>query len=184
MHRRALLALLPAALAAACTGPTGTALTRADRRALRIASFRVNPVGGNYRNGGSEFRNRIVVDLAEALRREFSDREDPSGWTMQAEIGVLDVVGGTATATGRGQSQLSATLRLIDQRGALRASIPLTVTAGAARETLTGTAIGAITGGRDRFYDDLLEAYARDARILVLGEDLPGERLVRRARDL
>ncbi|TFL17056.1 hypothetical protein [Jannaschia formosa] len=184
MHRRTLLALLPAVLAAACTGPTGTALTRAERGALRIASFRVDPSGGDFRNAGPDYRNRIVGDLAEALRREFSDRVDPNGWVMQAEIGVLDVVGGTATATGRGQSQLSATLRLIDQRGALRASIPLTVTAGAARETLTGTAVGAITGGRDRFYRDLLEAYARDARTVVLGEDLPGERLVRRARDL
>ncbi|PWJ19185.1 hypothetical protein SAMN05421539_104116 [Jannaschia seohaensis] len=184
MQRRRFLALLPAALAAACTGPTGTALTRAERSALRIAAFRVDSSAGDFRNGGPEYRNRIVVDLAEALRREFSDRTDPSGWIMQAEIGVLDVVGGTATATGRGQSQLSATLRLIDQGGSLRASVPLTVTAGAARETLTGTAIGALTGGRDRFYGNLLETYARDARTLVLGEDLPGERLVRRTRDM
>lgn len=184
MDRRIFLAALASTPLAACTGPTGTALTRDERRALRIASFRVAPTGGDYRNGGPEFRNRIVLDLADALRREFSDRVDPSGWIMQAEIGVLDVVGGTATATGRGQSQLSATLQLIDQSGTLRASIPLTVTAGEARESLAGTAVGAITGGRSRFYEDLLETYARDARIVLLGEDLPGERLVRRARDL
>jgi hypothetical protein len=184
MFRRSLLVSGAALAATACAGPTGTALTRAERRALRIASIQVQPSGGDFRNAGTEFRNRIVFDLAEALRREFSDRIDPSGVTLIAEIAVLDVVGGTATATGRGQSQLSATLRLVEPSGALAASIPLTVTAGEARETLAGTAVGAVTGGRGSFYDDLLEAYARDARTVVLGEDLPGERLVRRARAL
>ncbi|WP_371153311.1 hypothetical protein [Jannaschia sp. 2305UL9-9] len=184
MHRRMFTSLALMALASACGGPTGTALTRDERRALRIAAFPVATEGADFRNGGPDFRNRLVPDLSGAMRREFSDVVDPSGWTAQAEIAVLDVVGGTATATGRGQSRLSGTLRLIDPSGGLRASIPITVTAGAARETRSGQAIGALTGGRRGFYDDLVDAFAREARLLTLGEDLPGERLVRRARDL
>jgi hypothetical protein len=182
MHRRTLIATGALSALAACAGPTGTALTRAETRALSIADVRVVTSGGAFLNGGPDYRNRIVGDLEAALRAAFSDRLDPSGWEMRVEIGTLDVVGGTATASGRGQSELSATLRLLDRAGALRASIPLTVTAGRARETLTGTAIGAITGGRDRFYANLVEAYADDARIVLLGDDLPGEALIRRAR--
>lgn len=182
MHRRHLIVGATALMLSACTAPTGTALTRDELRALRIAAFRVDTGGGDFRNGGPDYRNRIVPDLSQALRRAFSDRIDPSGWEMRAEIGVLDVVGGTATATGRGQSRLAATLRLIDTTGALRASIPIVVTAGQERETLTGTALGALTGGRDRFYRALVSSYARDARGVLLGDDLPGEGLLRRAR--
>lgn len=184
MYRRTLLSMGAASLLAACAGPTGTALTRDERRALRIAAFAVVVDGADLRNGGPEFRNRIVQDLAAEMRSEFSDVIDPSGWTMQAEISVLDVVGGTSTALGRGQSELTGTLRLVDTSGALRASLPITVTAGAARESLGGQAVGAITGGRSGFYNDLVESFAREARVLTLGDDLPGERLVRQARNL
>jgi hypothetical protein len=169
MHRRSLITGATVLLVSACAGPTGTALTRDEMRALRIRDIRVDTAGGAFLNGGTDYRNRIVGDLEAALRTAFSDRIDGSGWQMRIEIGVLDVVGGAATATGRGQSELSATLRLLDRTGALRASVPLTVTAGSARRTLTGTAIGAITGGRDRFYANLVEGYADDARNVILG---------------
>ena len=182
MNRRRLALCLAALPLAACVGGGSTALTGDERRALRIGAVEVVTTAAVLENGGVDLRNVLSPDLREALRDEFRDRLAPGGWTMQVEVARLNVVGGTSTALGRGQSRLDATLRLIDPSGTLRATTPITVTAGAAAEGAVGTVAGALTGRRGRFYRALLEDFARESRRLVLGEDLPGQRIVRRAR--
>ena len=183
MNRRTIV-LAPAVLALmACAGGSAAPLSREERRDLRIGAFQVVTSGAVFDGAGAqEVRNLLPSDLEGALRGEFADRRASGGWVMQAEIARLRVVGGTATATGRGQSELSGSLRLIDGAGALRASVPLTVTAGTERESLAGTLVGSVTGSRGRFYRAMLAQFARDGREVLLGRDLPGERLVRRAR--
>ncbi|SLN50942.1 hypothetical protein ROJ8625_02535 [Roseivivax jejudonensis] len=185
MHRRTLLLSLGAAGLAACAPiPSDTALSPAERRALRLSTIQVVPSGATFLNSGAqEVRNVIAPDLQGVLRREFSDRiVAQGGWTMQVELARVAVASATSTALGRDQSQLDGTVRLVDPSGALRASVPITVTAGEAADSVLGGAAAAITGSRSRFYRQLLGTFARDARTTILGRDLPGERIIRRTQ--
>lgn len=186
MIRRTVL-FAPVALAVAgCAGSPRTALTADERRNLRVAEVRTVTTAAVFDGAGAEERRNFVgPDLSAELRDEFRDRLADQGWTLEAEIALLSVVGATATSFGRDRSALEGTLRLIDPAGTVRASAPITVTAGAARESLGGRIVGAAStaatgGGRGRFYRTLLDQFARDGRTLLLGADLPGERLVRR----
>lgn len=181
LSRRLTLAGIAAALAA-CAAPTTTPLTNAERRDLRIGSVQVVTSGAAFQgDGAAEIRNFLAPDLTAALRDAFSDRLASDGWLLQAEIGRVAVVGGTATALGRDQSEIAGVLRLVDPGGTLRASVPITVTAGRERESLGGRIVGAAVGGRGRFYRSMVADFASDGRQVLLGRDLPGERLVRRA---
>ena len=186
MNRRTLI-VAPAAIAlAACAGRTTLPLSAEERASLRIGDVQIVSSAAVFDGAGAEERrNRLSPDLTAELRDEFADRIAAGGWTLQAEIGRLAVVGATATSFGRDRSELQGSLRLIDPTGALRASVPITVTAGASRETLGGSIVGAATtavtgGGRGRFYRSLLNDFARQGRELLLGRDLPGQRLTRR----
>ncbi|ETW13966.1 hypothetical protein ATO8_03711 [Roseivivax marinus] len=187
MDRRHFLAALGAtALAAACAPiPSDTALTTAERRALRISNVQVVSSGANFLNSGAQdVRNVLAPDLQGVLRREFSDRiVQQGGWTMQVEVASLAVASATSTALGRDQSQLEGTVRLIDPQGTLQASVPIAVTAGEAAESVLGGAASAIAGSRSRFYRQLLGTFARDARTTILGRDLPGQRIVRQTQN-
>ena len=181
MHRRTLI-LAPVALGlAGCTaGPSATPLTASERSGLRIGAVQVITTGTVFDGmGAEEARNFLRPDLEGELRQSFGDRLAAQGWLLQAEIARLTVVGGTATAFGRDQSTLEGVVRLVRPDGVVRATIPVTVTAGRARESLGGRVVGSVAGGRDRFYRRLLDRFADDARELALGRDLPGERLVR-----
>ena len=183
MHRRLFLAALgTAALASACAPiATDTALSPAETRALRLSQIDVQSTGAAFLNpGAEEVRNLLAPDLRAALQTEFSDRIVQSGgWTLQAEIQRLAVASATSTALGRDQSQLAGTLRLIDTSGTLRASVPVEVTAGEAAGGVLSGAAQAIANSRSRYYRQLLGTFAQDSRAVLLGRDLPGERLIR-----
>lgn len=161
--------------------PATSPLSRDERRSLRISEIRVDTDAANFLSAGAEDRRNLLTgDLRAALRREFSDRIGSGGWTLVAEIQRFNLVGGTSTAFGRDQSELSGVLRLLGTEGRLRASIPLTVTAGVAGESFAGSAARAAVNSRGGYYRDLLARFALEARTLLLGRDLPGERLARR----
>ncbi|MFD1509731.1 hypothetical protein [Lacimonas salitolerans] len=186
MQRRQVLASLSAvAVATACAPiPSDTALSPAERSALRISTFEVVTSAAAFLNAGAQdVRNLLAPDLQGVLRREFSDRvAQAGGWTMQVEVGRLAVASATRTALGSDRSELAGSVRLIDPSGTLRASVPIAVSAGDAAESVLGGAASAITGSRSQFYRQLLGTFARDTRSTILGRDLPGERLVRRTR--
>lgn len=177
--RRTLLAGLLAVPACAPL-PATSPLSRDERRSLRIERIEVEANAANLLSeAAEERRNLLPGDLTEALRGDFADRIGSGGATLIAEIQRFNVVGGTATAFGRDRSELSGVLRLVDTGGRVRASVPITVTAGVAGESFAGSAARAAVNSREGYYRDLLDRFAADARVLLLGRDRPGERLVR-----
>lgn len=181
--RRAALALLAAGGLSACTSlPSTNPLTGAEAAALRIGRVEAVTTAAAFESDGARaVRNTLARDLEAQLRAEFSDRIVPGpAWTLQAEIASLNLAASAAAATGRDQSRLVGTLRAIDPAGNLRASLPITVTSGEERESLLGQIAATAVIRQSRFYRDLLEGFAREGRTLLLGPDLPGERLIRR----
>ena len=182
MIRRTMLALSLSALAlsACATGPE-QALSDDEAAALEIAQIRTSTSGTIFEtDAASELRNFVSADLTSALRREFADRTAGTGWTMVAEIDTLRLASGTATTVGADQSSMTGTLKLADPTGRVRASVPVTVTAGEAATSVRGAAVGVLFGRQGRYYRTLLDRFAREGRTRLLGADLPGQRIVRR----
>lgn len=186
MERRSVVFGLGAlGLLGACAPmPVSSPLSAEATRALRIATFAVTTQEGLFdTEGARERRPTLPAELSAALRREFSDRlVDGEGWTMQVSVTRLTLASSAQTAFGRDQSQMEGVVRLIDPTGAARASYVVQVTAGEAAETTTGAIAAAAVTRQGRFYREMLEAFARSARVQILGRDLPGERTVRAVR--
>jgi hypothetical protein len=150
--------------------PATSPLSREERRGLRLSEIVVDTDAATFLStGAQERRNELPLDLRGVLRREFANRLGSGGWTLRAEIQRFNLAGSASTAFGQDQSELSGVLRLVDTQGRLRASIPVTVTAGVAGESLLGSAARAATASQGRFYRTLLVRFAEDARALLLG---------------
>ncbi|SDE35781.1 hypothetical protein [Limimaricola pyoseonensis] len=180
--RRSLIALAAAATLAACGTPDPNPLSRSARAEMQLSTISVATEGTGFESGAAQrFSSRLAPDLETALAREFADRLGRGGqWQMQVDVSRLNVAGGTSTAFGRDQSRLSGAVRIIDPSGALRGSYTIQVLAGEAAEGTGGALLGAAVNSAGGYYRDLLEAFARDARMQVLGADLPGQRILRR----
>lgn len=184
MHRRAFILQLAAvaALAACAPLPRGSALSRAQAAALRISKVEVAVQGASFENDGAEgVRNLISGDLSRVIRDEFADRLSASGAVLQVDLSVVNVSTSTNTALGRDQSRLVGQVSVVEPSGRVLARAPIEVTAGTAAETALGSAAKALTGRRGRYYRQMLTQFARDTRTVLLGRDLPGERLIRKA---
>lgn len=184
MHRRTLIVQMSALTALAACGPLprSALLSRAQAASLRIASVAVSAEGASFENAGArEVRNLIAGDLTAVMRDEFSDRLAPTGVVLQVDLSVINVSTSTNTALGRDQSRIVGQVSVVEPSGAVLARAPIEVTAGSAAESALGSAARALTGRRGRYYRQMLTLFARDTRAVLLGRDLPGERLVRRA---
>ncbi|WP_341211269.1 hypothetical protein [uncultured Limimaricola sp.] len=181
-NRRHLIAFGLAGLLAACGTPDPNPLSRAARGEMQLADIVVTAEGAGFESGAArDYTSRIAPDLDAALSREFADRLGRGGkWKMMVEVSRLNLAGGTSTALGRDQSRLSGAVRVVDPAGTLRASYTIQVLAGEAAESRTGTLVGAVANSAGGYYRELIAGFARDARVQVLGADLPGQRLARR----
>ena len=183
MERRSLLLMCGAAAMAACAPqPYTNPLSREMRAGLTFARVDVVTTGTAFDSAlAAGYSSRLGPDLTGSLRREFADRLDPAGMTLSVEIARLNVAGSVRTAFGSDQSRLLGTARVIDRNGALLATYPIQVEAGRAAETRTAALARAAVTTADRFYRSLLDDFARATREQILGADLPGQRLLRRA---
>ncbi|MGR3436028.1 MAG: hypothetical protein ACU0CO_14240 [Shimia sp.] len=182
MLRRSLIAALAAAALVAGCAPiqTPSALSSDTQRALRLSDVRVaTPNAVLDTRGARDRASTLQSDLRTALRREFSDRLAPGGFTMEVDVTRLTLPTSTQTAFGRDVGRLQGSVRLIDAAGVLRATYLIQVEDGTAAETTTGALAQAAVTRREGLYRDLLVAFARQTRADVLGADLPGERLAR-----
>jgi hypothetical protein len=182
MNRRTLLLLLAGSAAACAPQPFANPLSREVRASLTFADIVVDATGAGLESSRAADRaSSLGPDLRAALRSEFSDRVTGSGALMRVDVARFNLAGGTTTAFGRDQSRLSASVRIIDPTGRLLATYTIQTTAGDAAETRTGALVGATIGSAERFYRTLLSNFARNTREQILGSDLPGQRLIRRA---
>lgn len=181
LHRRGLLLGALAALPLACAPTTRVnPLPREVRAGLRFAQVTVSTDGAAFESSrAADFASRLGPELQAQLRREFSDRLDPSGMTLAVEVQRLNLAGGTGTAFGRDRSRLAGAVRILDRDGRLMASYPVAVSAGEARETTLGALASAAVTSAEGFYRTLIGDFARTTRVEVLGADLPGARLIR-----
>ena len=181
MHRRTALAGLAALTLAACAATDLSPLSDDEAANLSIARIEVVATSTAFETEAArELSNFLAADLTSALRREFADRTGSTGWRMQAQVTALRLGSGTATTVGTDRSTMSGTLLLIDGAGTVRATVPLTVTAGAQATTVRGAAMGVLFGRQGRYYRTLLDAFAAEGRQRLLGRELPGQRMVRR----
>ena len=181
MLRRTALAGLAALALAACAVTDPSPLSDEEAAALTISSIDVATASTAFETeAAGELRNFLAADLTSSLRREFADRTGSGGWRMQAQVATLRLASGTATTVGTDQSAMTGTLRLIDATGRVRASVPLTVTAGAQATSVRGAAMGVLFGRQGRYYRTLLDNFAAAGRARLLGRELPGQRMVRR----
>ena len=183
MHRRTLILTLAAGALTACApSPASNPLGREARAALTISRVDVVTTGAAFESArAADTASRLGPDLSGALRQEFADRIRPDGVVMSVEIARMNLAGSVRTAFGSDQSRLQGTVRLLDRSGALLATYPVQVEAGTAAETRTGALARATVTTADGFYRALLRDFARAAREQILGADLPGQRLLRRA---
>ena len=182
MKRRIFLlgTLAAGSLASCAPTPHANPLGREARAALRLGRIEVRTEGAAFESARARSQaSQLGPDLEAELRRTFSDRLDPSGATLVVEIQQVNLAGGTRTAFGSDQSRMTGAVRLLGEDGRLRASYPVTVIAGEARETTLGALAAATVGSADRFYRTLLVDFARTTRSQMLGPDLPGARLMR-----
>jgi len=183
MQRRSMMMLVGATALAACAPRVQTnPLSRDMRAALAFSRVDVVTTGTAFESTlAGDYATRLGPDLTGILRREFSDRLDPAGAVLNVEVSRLNVAGSVRTAFGRDQSRMLGTARVIDRDGTLLASFPIQVVAGTAAESRTGALARATVTTADRFYRGLLGDFARATREQILGADLPGQRLLRRA---
>lgn len=183
MPRRTFILALAAGPVAACAPrPYTNPLGREARAALAISRIEVVTTGTAFENvRAADTASRLGPDLTGALRQEFADRLRPDGVVMSVEIARMNLAGSVRTAFGRDQSLLQGTVRLLDAGGGLLATYPVQVEAGAAAETRTGALARATVTTAEGFYRSLLRDFARATREQILGGDLPGQRMLRRA---
>ena len=144
-RRMVLLGGASVMMASCAPTPSANPLPRAMRNALRISDITVQTQGTAFVNRGAADRaSSLAPDLRQALLREFADRMSDDGVRLAVDISQLNVASGTATATGRDQSRLQGGVRVIAADGSLLASYTIIAVAGAARETRTGTVVGAV----------------------------------------
>lgn len=183
MKRRVFLsgALAAGTLSAACAPtPYANPLGREARAALRFARIEVNTAGTAYESArAADYASGLGPQLQARLRRAFSDRLDPGGVTLAVEIQRLNVAGATGTAFGRDQSRMSGAARVLDREGTLLASYPITVIAGQARSSTVGALASAAVTTADGYYRALLDEFAQNTRIEILGSESFGARTVR-----
>jgi hypothetical protein len=182
-HRRTFILMLGAGTLAACAPrPYTTPLGREARAALAISRIEVVTTGTSFESTlAADTGSRLGTDLTGALRQEFSDRLRPDGVVMSVEIARMNLAGSVRTAFGRDQSRMQGTVRLLDPAGTLLAAYPVQVEAGTAAETRTGALARATVSTAEGFYRSLLRDFARTTREQILGGDLPGQRMLRRA---
>ncbi len=183
MYRRTFaLALAAGALAACAPQPFANPLSREMQANLRISRIDVVTTGAAFESSlAAGTASRLGSDLTGALRQEFADRLRPDGVVMSVEVARMNLAGSVRTAFGRDQSRLQGTVRLLGPGGGLLATYPVQVEAGAAAETRTGALARAAVTTADGLYRTLLRDFARATREQILGADLPGQRLLRRA---
>lgn len=183
MRRRAFVILSAAGLAACSPLAGANPLGLEERRTLRISDFTVRTTGTSFASSrAQEFSSRLAPDLRAALRQEFAERTSPGGASVVVDIASLNLSGSTATAFGRDQSRLRGQLTILAGDGTTaRATYAIDVVAGSAAQTTTGALASAAVNSDDGFYRRLLSSFALDAREQVIGQYLPGERIVRQA---
>ena len=184
MNRRAFFALASAVAISACAPLASTnPIAREVRQTLQFSSVTVNTQGTAFDSSrASEFSSALSGDLRTALETEFVDRMDPAGVQMIVDVARLNVAGSTTTAFGRDQSTLSGSVRVLDGV-ALLGTYTIQVAVGDPSQTTTGALVSSAINSGTGYYRDLINGFARDARVQVLGADLPGERLLRQLQN-
>ena len=184
MHRRYFLtgALAGLPLAACAPTPYSNPIGREARAALRFSDVTVSSSGAAFESArAADYASRVGPELRAALRREFADRMDPAGVPLEVEVQRLNVATGTGTAFGRDRSRLSGTVRVRDAQGRVLGSYAIAVAAGEARESRLGALAAATVSSSERFYRAMVNDFAATTRTEILGSELPGAGLLRRA---
>ncbi|WP_422071967.1 hypothetical protein [Tranquillimonas rosea] len=154
-------------LAACAPMPRSNPLSRAAASNLTFSGVTVSTSGAGYENSrAAQYSSRLGPDLQGVLAQEFSSRIEGSGGArMEVDVARLNLANSARTAFGGDQSRLQGTVRLIENgSNATIASYVIDVVAGAAAETRTGALFGAAVNSSDRFYRQLLTAFADQAR--------------------
>jgi hypothetical protein len=183
MNRRLLLTLLVSVTLAACAPSISpNPISRDVRNSLTFGTIEVTTTGTAFESTrATDYSSRLSADLKTILTREFSDRMAAGGATMVVDLARFNLAGATTTAFGRDQSTLQGSVRILTPDGTLLGTYAIQSISGDAAQTTTGALIGAAVNSADGFYRDMLTGFARDTREQVLGRDLPGQRLIRRA---
>lgn len=183
LNRRFVLALLGATALVACAPvPNSNPIGREARKSLTFSEIRVSTSGTAFESTrAADHSSSLGPDLQAFLSRELSDRMNPGGVVMEVDIARLNVAGSTTTTFGRDKSLLQGSVRVNGLNGDRLGTYQINVVAGDAAETRTGALVGAITHTGEGYYRSLLDAFARDTREQVLGTELPGQRLIRKA---
>ena len=183
MNRRAFASLIAAGFLAACApmadpNPIG----REARAQLAFSQIEVVTTGAQFESrAASDRASRLGPELRAALEQEFSDRRRADGVRMVVEVSRVNLAGATRTAFGSDLSRLQGTVRVLAANGSLMGAYPIQVEAGTAAETRMGALARAGVTSVDRFHRAMVADFAREAREAILGPDLPGQRLLRRA---
>lgn len=184
MQRRTLFAMIAATALVACAPLQSTnPIAREVRQSLTFSSITVNTTGAAFDSGrATEFSSSLKGDLETALKTEFVDRLDPAGVQMVVDLARINLAGSTTTAFGRDQSTMSGSVRILDG-DALLGTYAIQVVAGDAAQTRTGALFDSAIRSSNGYYRSLVNGFARDARVQVLGADLPGERALRQLQN-